>query len=968
MKNYRFPRVASRSNIFLGNLKHFRVLLVVALIAAATALPFYVLAQNDTVVTTKGHQYSEFTDGGAYVVYQGPNGETTCRDASVAEARAMRSVDNSSGLHQINHLKDSVSTASSGGTSSPSAGLTIILRATQQLEANQTAKAAFIAAAAKWEAVIKDPITIIIDVDFGTTAFGTPFSSSTVIGVTTTQLLFFTGDYPDVRGRLVNHAIGSAEISLANSLPTGSIPTDIGSVNTVLVASPLLRALGVLQADATTDTTTPGDPPRIGFNSAFNFDFDPNDGITGNRTDFDAVAVHEMGHALGFNSEVGDRELDPSQPLLMTVWDLYRFRPSTATLNNFGTVQRILSSGGSQVYFNGGPELGLSTGRPDNSGGDGNQASHWQDDFIGGVYIGIMDPTIARNTRQLMTANDQAAIDYLGYATTAATPPPNDNFVDAQTISGTSGSVNGTNQFATKEAGEPSHSPDNNPGGRSVWYRWTAPSSGNASLTTAGSNFDTLLAVYTGNAVNALTACPTCKNDDVDPGIITTSTVQFTAVAGTTYSIAVDGFNGDQGSIQLNFTLPGAPTPTPTPTPGPNTVQFNLSTASATETPGATTKVDLLITRTGDIAAAATVDYATSDATATERSDYETTRGTLHFAAGETQKILPVFIVDDAFGEPDETFNVALSNPVFCTLGSTTSVTVTIHSNESVNGSNPVKDGTFNNDFFVRQHYLDFFNRAPDAGGLAFWTNQLDECERTPLPGGFTDAQQCREIRRINVSAAFFLSIEFQQTGYLVERLYKVAYGDTTATSVIGGTHQISVPIVRFNEFFADTQEIGNGVIIGQPGADQLLEANKQLLISEFVQRARFTTAYPSSMTPTNFVNALADHAGPGLISTAERNQLISDLTNNVKNRAQVLRAIAEDPDLFNAEQNRAFVLAQYFGYLRRNPNDSPEPTLDYSGYDFWLGKLNQFNGNFVNAEMVKAFIISGEYLGRFGP
>jgi hypothetical protein len=85
-----------------------------------------------------------------------------------------------------------------------------------------------------------------------------------------------------------------------------------------------------------------------------------------------------------------------------------------------------------------------------------------------------------------------------------------------------------------------------------------------------------------------------------------------------------------------------------------------------------------------------------------------------------------------------------------------------------------------------------------------------------------------------------------------------------------------------------------------------------------------------------------------------------------MKTRAQVLRAVAEDPDLFNAETNRAFVLAQFFGYLRRNPNDTPDS--DYTGYDFWLGKLNQFNGNFVNAEMVKAFIVSGEYQGRFGP
>jgi hypothetical protein len=103
-----------------------------------------------------------------------------------------------------------------------------------------------------------------------------------------------------------------------------------------------------------------------------------------------------------------------------------------------------------------------------------------------------------------------------------------------------------------------------------------------------------------------------------------------------------------------------------------------------------------------------------------------------------------------------------------------------------------------------------------------------------------------------------------------------------------------------------------------------------------------------------------------GPLSPAERNQLVSDLTAGVKTRAQVLRAVAEDPDLVAAERNRAFVLAEYFGYLRRNPNDPPDS--DYTGYDFWLGKLNQFNGNFVQAEMVKAFITSIEYRQRFGP
>jgi hypothetical protein len=725
----------------------------------------------------------------------------------------------------------------------------------------------------------------------------------------------------------------------------------------VFVGSPLLRALGGIPADFADDAPTlPA--PKIAFNDAFGFDFDPSDGITGNRTDFDAVAVHEMGHVLGFTSEVGDNEQTPTVPLPLTIWDLFRFRPGTATINNFSTAQRILSSGGTQVQFNGGAELGLSTGRPAAPvGGDGNQGSHWKADEQSGIYIGIMDPTIARNAREIMTGNDQAAIDAFGYSLTAVTRPPNDNFVNAQTITGTSGTINATNIFASKEVGEPNHEPFDTPGGRSVWYRWTAPSSGQAFLDTSGSDFDTVLAVYTGSSVNALTSV--IKNDDA-PGT-TTSSVQFSAVSGTTYQIAVDGFRADSGEINLNFNLPG--------NVAPNTVQFTTSTASVNETAGATAKVDLQVTRTGTTTAAATVNFATSNGTASDRTDYEATLGTLQFAAGETSKMITVFIVDDAFAESPETFDVTLSNSAGCTLGATAAVTVTINSDEVVDGANPVKNASFNNDFFVRQHYLDFLSREPDSGGLNFWKGQLNECESVPLPGGFADAQQCREIRRINVSAAFFLSIEFQQTGYLVERLYKVAYGDAVGTSTLGGTHTLFVPIVRLNEFLSDTQAMGKGVVIGTPGADQLLESNKQAVIADFVQRSRFTTQYPGGMTSAAFVDALnanASNAGTQVLSPSERAQLIDDLNLHTKTRAQVLRAVAEDSDLFEVEKNRAFVLSQFIGYLRRNPNDTPDS--DYSGYDFWLGKLNQFNGNFVNAEMVKSFIVSGEYQGRFGP
>jgi len=354
VKNYSSPAPVSRMATLFRSLTMTRLALLLALVAAVSALPFYVFAQADSA-PTKTRNYIEYKDGGSYIVYQGPNGETICRDASINETRSLRSVPNSFGLRQINHLHEKTALSPETNTTQSATGLTIILRATAQLDAQPDAKAAFIAAAAKWEALIKDPITIIIDVDYGTTFFGTPFSGPTVLGATSTQLLFFPNNYSDVRGRLNTHANGASEQALAASLPTGTVPSDIGAIPTVLGASPLLRALGALPADATTDTMTPGNPPRIAFNSAFNFDLDPSDGITGNRTDFDAVAVHEIGHALGFNSEVGARELDASEPLLMSIWDLFRFRPSTANLGNFSTAQRVLSSGGTQILFNGGP-------------------------------------------------------------------------------------------------------------------------------------------------------------------------------------------------------------------------------------------------------------------------------------------------------------------------------------------------------------------------------------------------------------------------------------------------------------------------------------------------------------------------------------------------------------------------------------------------------------------------------------
>jgi hypothetical protein len=315
-----------------------------------------------------------------------------------------------------------------------------------------------------------------------------------------------------------------------------------------------------------------------------------------------------------------------------------------------------------------------------------------------------------------------------------------------------------------------------------------------------------------------------------------------------------------------------------------------------------------------------------------------------------------LLVNDDSYVEGAETLNITLSNPSGVSLGAPSVATVTIADNPSEPAANVIDDpGTY-----AGQHYHDFLNRQADASGFAFWTNEITSCGAD---------QACLDLKRTHVSAAFYLSIEFQQTGYLVERLYKAAYGDASGTSTLGGAHSLPVPIVRFREFLADTQEIGQGVVVGQPGWETVLENNKQAFTLEFVQRARFASAFPTSMTPAQFVDIAFANAGIAPSST-DRDAAIGEFgaatnTTDTAARGRALRRISENSTLSANEFNRAFVLMQYFGYLRRNPNDLPD--TDYSGYDFWLTKLNQFNGDYINAEMVKAFISSIEYRQRFG-
>jgi hypothetical protein len=388
------------------------------------------------------------------------------------------------------------------------------------------------------------------------------------------------------------------------------------------------------------------------------------------------------------------------------------------------------------------------------------------------------------------------------------------------------------------------------------------------------------------------------------------------------------------------------------------TVQFSASSYSANESDGS---IDITVTRVGDPNSAPLVAYVTSDGTAKEGRDYVSSQGILTFAQGEMSKTFNVLIIDNGFVDSTRTVNLNLVNAAAAFLGDSTAAVLTISDNDAGNGAaNPVDTPRS----FVQFNYFDFLGRNPDSSGWDFWTNEITKCGTNI---------GCTEVARVNTSGAFFLSIEFQQTGYLIERIYKVAYGDATGNSGTGGSHQLSVPVIRFADFIRDSDLIQRNLIVLQPGWEQLLENNKRVYTDAFVRTTRFVSAYPPDESVADFVDRLNQNAG-NVLSASERTTAINRFgtnpvdSNNFTARANTIRQIAEDPDLVAAEQNRSFVLMQYFGYLRRNPDDAPESTRDYSGYDFWLTKLNQFKGNFVTAELVKAFITSAEYRQRFGP
>jgi len=404
-------------------------------------------------------------------------------------------------------------------------------------------------------------------------------------------------------------------------------------------------------------------------------------------------------------------------------------------------------------------------------------------------------------------------------------------------------------------------------------------------------------------------------------------------------------------------------------TPAGTVSTIQLSPASYTVAEG-DKHVDITIARSGNTSTAASVSFASIDAAgkqncdvmngvASSRCDYEGRFATVKFAPGETAKTIPIFIIDDSYAEGQESFTVKLSNAVGSTIGAPAEATVTIIDNDLGNGPNPINDAAF----FVRMQYLDFLNREPDAAGSEFWTNQILACGSD---------HTCLEQRRVSVSSAFFLSIEFQQIGYFVERAYTVLGSSSHYFQTPSGEVGVSTPVERMNEFLVDLNQVGAGVVVGQEGWEAVLENNKRAYMLDFVQRPRFSNLYPTTMTPQEFEKWLFVYALPGIVpSTIGGDAVMAEFggakdTSDIAARARALRDVADNPLLVQREFNRALLLMQYFGYLRRHPDDYPDS--NYAGYYFWQQKLFQFNGDFQKSEMVKAFISSTEYRQRFGP
>ena len=361
-------------------------------------------------------------------------------------------------------------------------------------------------------------------------------------------------------------------------------------------------------------------------------------------------------------------------------------------------------------------------------------------------------------------------------------------------------------------------------------------------------------------------------------------------------------------------------------------VQFSSSTYSVAENGS---HAVIAVNRLGDISNPATVDYATSDSSgllpcshvtgmASQRCDYAISVGTLRFAAGESSKIIFIPIVNDVWVEGPETFNINLSNPTGGSLGTQASATITINDDDNGIQPNPIID----NAFFVRQLYIDFLGREPDPIGYPSWQSLLNNC---PQSGKDANGQSCD---RIAVALGFIQSAEFIDRAYFIFRFYTAALGRNP----------------NYNEFIPDMARLSGFL------NDAELEANKSAFVDQFMSRQEFKNLYDATLNdPTGYVDKLLKTAG--LPNHPTRSAWIAGLSNNTLTRQQVLRQLVESAEVQTKFFNQAFVVMQYFSFLRRDPD---------ADYQFWIDKLNA-SGNDYRL-IIDGFIRSNEYLMRVGP
>jgi hypothetical protein len=402
-------------------------------------------------------------------------------------------------------------------------------------------------------------------------------------------------------------------------------------------------------------------------------------------------------------------------------------------------------------------------------------------------------------------------------------------------------------------------------------------------------------------------------------GLVFTPTPGFDGAASVQITTDDLGNTGTGGALSDTDSVPV--------TVNKRSFQFSSANFTAGEAAG---HAIITVTRTGGTSAPASVEYATSDLAglnlcslntgdASGRCDYTAVGGTLSFLAGESSKSFNVPIINDVYVEGPETLTLTLSNPVGGVLGTPNPATLTITDNDNTPGAfNPIDS----REFFIRQLYLDTLNREPEPSGLAAWLNRLNTC---PQPG--ETIQNCDEVE---VASAFFRSPEFFDRSFFIYKVYEVAFGRQP----------------QYDEYQRDIRKV-TGFL-----TEEELAARKQAFVLEVRERQEFRNRYDGIVDSGAFVDAMLQTAG---VQLATRDGIVSQLANSHIQRWDVLRIVANSPEVSQKFFNKAFVVIGYFAFLRRNPDIA---------YLHWIDLLNT-TGDY--REMIRVLMQSPEYRSRFG-